>query len=165
MSDPNCHACALVKRRDVGEAPLWDNIIRSGYWDLAHSFNSSLEGWLVLILRRHASAVAELEEVEALELGQLLRAVSQALSEVTGCVKTYLAQFAEDPQHQHVHVHVVPRAADLPETDRGTRVFRHLGAEPPAIVAEGRMTEIAVAMRQRLAHSLARDLLHPSPGE
>lgn len=146
-----CHACELVERRDAGAAPPWDNVVRTAHWDLAHSFDTSLEGWMVLVLRRHASAVAELSEAEAVELGSLLRAVSQALSEVTGCQKTYVVQFAERPRHPHVHFHVVPRAANLPEDERGPRVFRHLGCAPAECVSEERRNEIALAMRERLA--------------
>ena len=44
-----CMSCRLVRRRDSGAAPPWDNIYRSAYWDLVHAYNSSLLGWLVLI--------------------------------------------------------------------------------------------------------------------
>ncbi|MCB0099933.1 MAG: hypothetical protein KDE46_29575, partial [Caldilineaceae bacterium] len=66
-----CHTCTLTARRDAGAAPLWDNIYRTAHWDVVHSFNTSLPGWLVLVARRHMAAVAELTAAEAAELGDL----------------------------------------------------------------------------------------------
>jgi diadenosine tetraphosphate (Ap4A) HIT family hydrolase len=51
---------------------------------------------------------------EAAELGRLLPVVSQALQKAVGCQKTYVVQFAEHPEHPHVHFHVIPITADLP---------------------------------------------------
>ena len=68
-----------------------------------------------------------LTEAEAAEFGPFLHRVSRALQEVTGAVKTYTVLFAEHPEHPHVHFHVVPRAAAMPEENRSTRVFDYLG--------------------------------------
>lgn len=37
-----CRTCDHVAQRDAGKAPLWDKIRRTRYWDVAHSFNTSL---------------------------------------------------------------------------------------------------------------------------
>ena len=120
-----CEACRLVARRDHGEAPAWDNILRTERWDLVHAYGSTLEGWLVLVTRRHVSVVADLSDDEAAELGPLLQHVSRALHATIGCPKTYVAQFAEDPLHQHVHVHVIPRA-----TRTSLRISGAIGSSP-----------------------------------
>lgn len=109
-----CRACELVGRRDVGGAPPWDSVLRTAGWDVAHAYGTSVEGWTVLVLRRHAATLAELTTEEASELGPLVRLVSRTPSEVTGCAKTYVAQFAEAPRHQHVHFHVIPVPEDHP---------------------------------------------------
>ena len=44
--------CELLAARDRGEAPDWDCIARTPQWDVVHSNNTSLPGWLVLVLRR-----------------------------------------------------------------------------------------------------------------
>src|SRR5688572_7534615 len=105
----DCHTCELTKQRDSGDAPLWDNIYRTQYWDVVHCNRTSLLGWLILVARRHIAAVDELSEEEAVELGKLIRQVSTILKQLTGCVKTYVVQFAEAPGHQHVHFHIMPR--------------------------------------------------------
>lgn len=142
--------CELVARRDAGEAPLWDRILRTDRWDVVHAFGTALEGWLVLVVRRHITSVADLTEGEAAELGPLIKRVSSALQEVTGCDKTYVAQFAEHPQHAHVHVHVIPRPNDLSDELRGPRVFSLLGVPDDDAVPEARMDQIATALAARL---------------
>lgn len=139
----SCYACELIERRDRGGAPRWDRILRTAHWDVAHAYNSSLEGWTVVVLRRHVRTLAELTEAEAAELGPLILTISRALPEVVPCTKTYVAQFADDPAHPHVHVHVVPKPPDLPDDERGPRVFARLGVEPEARISEDRMNEIA----------------------
>src|SRR5436305_11209877 len=108
-----CKTCELVDRRDHGEAPPWDNIVRTPLWDVAHAFGTSVEGWTVLVVRRHITSVADLTDEEATELGRLVRDVSSGIQAITDCDKTYVVQFAEHVDHPHVHVHVIPRARTL----------------------------------------------------
>lgn len=144
----SCLTCDLVARRDRGDAPLWDSIIRAAHWDLVHSYNTSLPGWLVLVARRHVAAIEELTGDEAAELGALLRQTSAALREVTGCVKTYVCQFAEQAEHPHVHFHVIPRMAGQPAERRGPQVFGYLGVPEDERLSDERMNDIAMRVRQ-----------------
>ena len=148
-----CLTCAFLERRDAGEAAAWDCILRTPTWDVVHAFGTAVEGWLVLVVRRHITALSELTDDEAAELGPLIRRVSQALEHVTGCEKTYVVQFAEKAEHRHVHVHVIPRAGDLPDELQGPRVFDLLGVDGDRAVTEERMTAVAerVAAQLRLA--------------
>ena len=148
-----CKTCELTKRRDDGDAPLWDAILRTPGWDLAHAYDSSLEGWLVLVARRHIQALADLTEDEAAELGPLIRRVSRALQQVTGCEKTYMAQFADHPDHRHVHIHLMPRATDHPPEVRGPRVFALIGETGAAHVSEARKNELAEKLKRALAET------------
>lgn len=145
-----CLTCDLLARRDRGEAPLWDSIHRAAHWDLVHSYNTSLPGWLVLVARRHIEAIDELTDEEAAELGVLLRRTSVALRAVVGCAKTYVIQFAEAAEHPHVHFHVIPRMADMPAERRSLGVFGYLGVPAEERVSEARMNEIAVGVRAAL---------------
>jgi diadenosine tetraphosphate (Ap4A) HIT family hydrolase len=142
-----CLTCELVTLRDRGETRPWDCIHRTAHWDVVHSYNTSLPGWLVLVARRHIEAIDELTDAEAVELGVLLRRTSAALREVTGCVKTYVCQFAEQAEHPHVHFHVIPRLADQPDDHRGPRVFAYLGVPDEVRVSEERMNAIAAEVR------------------
>ena len=90
---------------------------------------------------------------EAAELGVLIRRVSVALKEITGCVKTYVVQFAEAAEHPHVHFHVVPRLAGQPEDRRSMKIFGYLGVPEEERVSEDAMNEIATQV-QRILRSL-----------
>jgi diadenosine tetraphosphate (Ap4A) HIT family hydrolase len=146
----NCKSCQMLSLRDSGDAPLWDNIYRAAHWDLVHNYNTSLPGWLALVARRHVATIAELTPAEAVELGRLLPLVSQALQQVVGCQKTYVVQFADHPDHPHVHFHVIPITADLPAEKRGPGVFSHLGAAEEERVSQAAMNEIAAKVRDVL---------------
>ena len=142
--------CSLVARRDAGEAPPWDRILRTEHWDVVHAFGTSLEGWLVLVVRRHLTAVADLSDDEAAELGPMIKRVSAAMQEVLDCDKTYVVQFAEHPAHPHVHVHVIPRPRDLPDQHQGPRVFSRLGVPDDQAVPAARKDEIAAQIASHL---------------
>ncbi|MCA9881656.1 MAG: HIT family protein [Anaerolineae bacterium] len=146
----NCKTCVLLKKRDEGTSPLWDSIYRTPYWDVVHSYNTSLLGWITVVLRRHAAAIDELNDHEAIDIGLLIRRVSIILKEITGCSKTYVIQFAEHPDHPHVHFHVVPRMANMPEDHRGIHIFKYLGVDESERVGEEDMNRIAKAIRSRL---------------
>ncbi len=145
-----CKTCELVARRDAGNAPPWDCIHRTQFWDVAHSYNTALPGWLVIVVRRHIEAIDELTEEEAAELGILLQRTSLALKEITGCAKTYVMQFAEMAEHPHVHFHVVPRMADIPEERRSTKIFGYLGVSEEERLSEETMNEIAAKVKKIL---------------
>jgi len=145
-----CKTCELLQRRDAGTAPLWDCIHRAPGWDVVHSFNSSLPGWLCLVARRHIEAIDELTDDESIELGRLIRLTSQALKETTGCAKTYVIQFAEHKEHPHVHFHIVPRMADQPEEFRSLGIFGYLGATEEDRIGEEEMNELALQVRNFL---------------
>lgn len=147
--EAGCGTCARIAERDAGRAPLWDEIVRTPDWDLVHSYDTSLLGWLVLVPRRHIVSVAELDLVEGRALGDLLRFASGALEEELGCAKTYVMQFAEHPEHPHVHFHVVPVAADLPQDHRGANVFHYLGVNDAERVPEQEMNALAARLRDR----------------
>ena len=117
---------------------------------MAHAFNTSLPGWLVLVVQRPIEAIDELTDEEAAELGPLIHHASLALKEVTGCMKTYVMQFAEHEDHPHVHFHIVPRMADQPEERGSTKIFAYLGVSQEESVSEDQMNELAIKIQRVL---------------
>ena len=111
---------------------------------------AALPGWLVLIPRRHGTSIAALTDAEAAALGTWQVRLSRALQQVTGCEKTYVAQFAEAEGFSHVHFHIIPRPAGLGRDLRGPRIFRLLGAAGHERVSDEQMDEIAIALANRL---------------
>jgi len=149
-----CKTCELIARRDQGAAPPWDCIYRTPLWDVAHCYETALPGWLVLVARRHIPSLDELTDPEAVEMGRLIHKISSALKEVTSSVKTYVLQFAESREHQHVHFHIIPRRADLPDDYRSTHIFRYLGVPEKERVSQETMNAIALKVRERLERKL-----------
>ncbi|HTX27736.1 MAG TPA: HIT family protein [Streptosporangiaceae bacterium] len=149
-----CYTCAREAEGD--RAPLRERIASDDLWRVGHAFNSALPGWLVLVPRRHVTAIAGLTDAEARSLGTWQVRVSRALHQVLGCQKTYAAQFAEAEGFSHVHFHIVPRPPDLPSELRGPRVFRLLGAEDRPPVSEEQINELAVELAARLRGACRR---------
>ena len=149
MHPDKCKTCELIAARDAGTAPPWDRIIRTEYWDIVHANDTSLLGWMCLVVRRHIAAIDELTEAEARELGGLLRKLSAFLKHDRGCLKTYVMQFAEHPDHPHVHFHMVPRSPEMPADHRGANVFAYLGVDDSDRVTEPEMNALAARLRER----------------
>lgn len=115
--------CLRALRRG---SPFRERFVRRAGWRVAHDFNSSLDGWLILAPLRHVYALVELTREEATALGALLRESSIELQRVTGCSKTYVMLFAEAEGFAQLHVHVVPRTPYQPAGRRGPDVFGYL---------------------------------------
>ena len=143
--------CLVCRNNDqFDELPPRERVAADPYWRVAHAFNSTLPGWLVLVPRRHVTSIADLTDAEAAVLGTWQVRLSRALRDVTGCVKTYVMQFAEQQGFGHVHFHVVPRMADLPDDHRGPAVFQYLVRPPRQGIDEERRDDLAAALRARL---------------
>jgi diadenosine tetraphosphate (Ap4A) HIT family hydrolase len=144
----DCFTCG--ENAKVGNLPPREEIAVDPHWRVAHAFNTALPGWLVLVPRRHVTALAELTDDEAARLGGWQVRLSRALRAVTGCAKTYVVQFAEQEGFGHVHFHVIPRMADLPAELRGPRVFGLLGKEEAERVPPETMDALARRLRDHL---------------
>ena len=144
---PGCFSCD--GQAQTSRAPR-EEVLHTAHWRVAHAFNSTLPGWLVLLPTRHITSFTELTPEAADELGGLVRRLGGALEIVTGCVKTYLMQFSEAEGFAHLHLHLVPRLRDHPEDARGPRVFAYLSDDETEWIPETRRDEIALSIRAAL---------------
>ncbi|MET8087620.1 HIT family protein [Micromonospora sp. NPDC005237] len=144
----DCYACDQNRRIDT--LPARELVAADEHWRVAHAFDSTLPGWLVLVPRRHVTSIAELSDAEAASLGTWQVRLSRALHAVTGCAKTYVIQLAEKEGFAHVHFHVVPRMPDLPADRRGPAVFGYLNAAEGDRLDEAQQDDIAAALRAQL---------------
>ena len=149
MTTPDCFTCS--KEEQFDDLPPRECVVHDQHWRVAHSFNTAVPGWLVLLPRRHVAAVHDLTDAEASTLGTWQVKLSRALREVTGCAKTYVVQFAEAEGFAHVHFHIVPRSSDHPEELRGPRVFGLLGKGAGTPVTPEEMDRLALLLRAALA--------------
>ncbi|GAA2422424.1 hypothetical protein GCM10010191_37740 [Actinomadura vinacea] len=134
----------------LSSLPPRERIAADSHWRVAHAFGTGLLGWLVLMPLRHVTSVAELTDAEAAMLGQWQVRLSRALHAVTGCTKTYIAQFAEAEGHAHVHFHIIPRMRDQPVEQRGPKVFTRLGRPEHRDLSTAQRDEIAAKIRNHL---------------
>lgn len=141
-----CLSCKSLS----GEQPITTlpRIFDGKFWVIEHAYPVSLQGWLVIVLKRHAEALHELEPEEFAELAQLQAKASRALFQYTNCAKEYLACFAEKPGFNHVHIHVVARSADLPGDLLGPRIFSHLAVSAETALPEPELGQFCLELRQ-----------------
>ncbi|MFF2641801.1 HIT family protein [Streptomyces niveus] len=149
MTTPDCYACG--KEAEFDDLSPRECVVHDQHWRVAHSFNTALPGWLVLLPRRHVAAVHDLTDAEAAALGVWQVKLSQALRTVTGCAKTYVVQFAEAEGFAHVHFHIVPRMADLQPEHRGPGVFELLRRPEQERVTADQADQLAHVLRTHLS--------------
>ncbi len=135
-----CQPCLRAQAPDL---PAREQVLVTDHWRVAHAFDSSLPGWLVVLPHEHVASLSELNPDAALELGPLLSRLSGALEQVTGCLKAYVLFLAEAEGYAHVHLHVVPRMADQPAEERGPRIFARLGRPEGERLPEAEMDALA----------------------
>ncbi|MEU5719995.1 HIT family protein [Streptomyces sp. NPDC020403] len=148
MTTAECYVCTREAQFDA--LPPRECVVHDQHWRVAHAFDTAVPGWLVLLPRRHVTAVHDLTDAEAFTLGRWQVGLSRALRDVTGCDKTYVVQFAEAEGFSHVHFHIVPRTADLPQEQRGPGVFALLRAPESERVTAEQADRTALALRALL---------------
>jgi diadenosine tetraphosphate (Ap4A) HIT family hydrolase len=144
---PGCFSCDHQAKVSL---PPRDDVVHTEYWRVAHAFNSTLPGWLVVLPTRHVTSFTQVASEAADELGGLVTRLSAALERVTGCVKTYLMQFSEAEGFSHLHLHLVPRLPDHPEDARGPKVFAYLTDDEAQWMPTTERDGIALAIRAAL---------------
>lgn len=146
-----CLPCVNNDRFD--ELPPRERVAADPHWRAAHTFNSTLPGWLVLVPRRHVTSIADLTDAEAAALGIWQVRLSRALRDVIGCAKTYVMQFAEQEGFEHIHFHIVPRMPNIPDDHRGPAVFHYLVRPPARGIDERQRDDLATRLRDHLARA------------
>ena len=146
--DDRCKSCQASQ--GLISLTVSPRILETAHWIIEHVHPTSIEGWLVVVLNRHCSALHQLTEEEFTELGQLLRLLCQALHEILQTEKEYVMQFAEGEGFNHVHFHVVARLPVWPESLRGPRVFSGAGDEIETPLTAEVLTSLALKIRDYL---------------
>lgn len=98
-------------------------IYNGNFWLIEHSYPSKIKGWLVIVLKKHKSALHDLTSKEFNELSILQYKASMLLKNELDCKKEYIACFSERKNYQHIHFHVIPVTKNLPNKDLGPNLF------------------------------------------
>ena len=142
--------CSICEHLSPASAGPHYPIHEGETWLLEHTANpTAVRGWVRLVLRRHAEALHDLTPEEWGELQQLLAATARALHAVTGSDKEYLMCFAEGVGTRHLHLHVVPKQADLPEEQRGAKIFSLLNVPAEHAISPEAITSFIEAFRKQ----------------
>ena len=144
------HECFSCAQHAAALLPPREDVVHTDHWRVAHAFNSTLPGWLVLVPTRHITSFTELTPQAADELGGLVRRLAAALEAVTGCLKTYLMQFSEAEGFTHLHLHLVPRLPDQPDDVRGPRIFSYLTDDETQWLTEAERDTISLSVRDAI---------------
>jgi diadenosine tetraphosphate (Ap4A) HIT family hydrolase len=128
MAGPDCLECAVVRN---GVTPQGGPVLRRGPFVVhMRPDPAPVPGWLLVAPARHVEQIDALDATEQRLLGPLLSEAAAALRAETGAAKVYVSVFAE--LMPHLHVHVVARPPDLPESERGPRIFASERRADPA---------------------------------
>ena len=124
--DPECYSCQASE----GTRGLHTGagIFQGEYWNVRHAYPTSVPGWSIMILKRHARAPHELSKPEIGELGMLLGRVATAIHDELGTETECVGLFAEKEHFRHVHVHLIPRS---PKRPAGLNRLRLFSRSPP----------------------------------
>ncbi len=123
----DCFSCrSISSKQRISPGPP---IHEGKYWLVEHAYPCRLKGWLVLVLRRHAESLHELEPEEFRELAELQYQLARLLFQELGCEKEYSVCLAEAEHFHHIHFHLVPKPPGLPDELKATKIFALLAVE------------------------------------
>jgi len=147
MAGDHQEGCYSCKRNADLSLPPRERIYDDGMWRVAHAFNATRVGWLVLVLRRHVESLGALTAAESRSFGRLVPAASRALEDELGVPKAYVMFLAELTGFHHVHVHVV---AQPPQEFRGVKVFDLIKRPDSEWVSDGELDAFAERIATRI---------------
>jgi diadenosine tetraphosphate (Ap4A) HIT family hydrolase len=144
----DCLTCLnLSGERRISPGPL---IYQGTYWVVDHAYPTTHLGWLVILPKRHIEALHELTKEEFQELAEIQYKLVQVMHVDPAIEKEYLMCFAEGEGFRHVHLHVVPKPADLPVFLKGPRIFALLAVDEKDAVAAPELTVFCEEFTRKL---------------
>lgn len=104
-------------------------IYKGTYWIVDHAYPTTHLGWLVILPKHHIEALHELSREEFQELAEIQYKLVQVMHMDGAVQKEYMMCFAEGEGFSHVHIHLVPKPADLPAELKGPRIFGRMAVD------------------------------------
>lgn len=144
----DCLTCLnLSRERRISPGPF---IYEGTYWMVDHAYPTTHLGWLVILPKRHVEALHELTREEFLELAEIEYKLVQVMHTDPSVQKEYLMCFAEGEGFHHVHIHVVPKPANLPARLKGPRVFALLAVDAKHAIPARELTAFCEGFTRKL---------------
>lgn len=124
-------------------------IFEGEHWMVEHAYPCALLGWVVIVLRRHETALHNLSIVEWRELAELQTRTTKALYAKLTCEKEYSVCFAEAPGFNHIHFHIIPRAPELPTHLKGPNIFSLLKVPQAEAIPGEEIAQFCTELQQQ----------------
>jgi diadenosine tetraphosphate (Ap4A) HIT family hydrolase len=138
VTSPACPAC-------TGQWPAPEQRIADRGSMIAYLHDDQFfEGWTVLVLKRHAKELWQLEAAERARLIEEVTRVAQAVGAAFGAVKMNYELLGN--AIAHIHWHLVPRRAGDPSPRQPVWTVAH----EPRRLAPGQMAERIALIRSHL---------------
>jgi diadenosine tetraphosphate (Ap4A) HIT family hydrolase len=118
------------------------------YWQIEHAYPVSREGWLVIVLKRHAEALHELTSEENIELSKLQQKLIKILHNNYNCEKEYLSCYAEGEHYKHIHIHIFAKPVGLSQELLGTKSFNILKPNNDQIIPKEKIVEYCKTLHE-----------------
>lgn len=128
-------------------------IFEGKYWLVEHAYPIKMIGWIVIVLKRHAEALHELNAEEFIELADIQSRLARFLYEELNCEKEYVVCYAEMEHFHHIHFHVFAKPASLPEELKGGRSFALLKVTPEEAVPSNEIVSFCELLRDKFAYT------------
>lgn len=143
-----CLSCQSL-RGEITLSP--GGVIHQGkYWQVEHVYPTTIKGWLVIVLRRHISALHALRPQEWDELARIQKVFVKVLHQTVRSEKEYIACFAEQRGFRHIHFHVIAKPRTLPRDARGSRIFFLLKIDKSQAVPAHEVEVLCERLRRKL---------------
>ena len=144
-----CLSCRSISgEKRISPGPT---VYESVYWLVEHAYPTSLQGGLVIVLKRHAEALHELSKEEFAELAEIQYRLAQTMHQYTQVEKEYMACFAEGLGFNHIHIHFVAKPKDLPAELKGPAVFKSLQVDEEHAVPPDQIKAYCEDLREKFA--------------
>jgi diadenosine tetraphosphate (Ap4A) HIT family hydrolase len=146
-----CWTC----RSNTGEKRIspGPTIFEGQYWFVEHAYPVKVIGWLVIVLKRHAEALHELNVEEFVELAQIQAKLIPLLHEELHCEKEYVSCYAEMEHFRHIHFHIFAKPTDFPEELIGGGSFALLKVTPQAAVPPNEIISFCQLLRGKFVYT------------
>lgn len=142
-----CYSCrTLAGTMHISPGPT---IAEENYWVVEHAYPTTLRGWLVIVLKRHAEAWHELSQEELVELAQIQYRLAQIMGQYGRTEKEYTMCFSEAEHFHHIHIHFVAKPRDLSVEAIGPRVFSQLNVDEQQALPPEEVVSICTDFRQK----------------
>jgi diadenosine tetraphosphate (Ap4A) HIT family hydrolase len=158
--DKDCISCRSIQ--GIERLSPVPRILETRHWVAEHLSSTSIKGWVIVLPKRHVTAIHQLPKEDMVEFGELLHVICEGQYALYKPVKEYFMQYSEGEGYSHTHVHIVPRVPELPDKFKGPRVMRAMGNNPentlPILPIE-EVTAEALKLRKYLLEHLPAKLI------